>query len=154
MEYLPMIAAAVVALSFFAAEGKAKKETLLFRVLFSCLFVLLPVVFLIAKGRIAAPLTFALPAFLAGKKLFLVYLGVLNALTFAAFGFDKLAAVRQRKRIRIGTLLGLSFLGGSLGGLLAMYVFRHKTQKSYFTVGIPAIIITQALVVFFWMNAR
>ena len=58
----------------------------------------------------------------------------------------------RRGRIRILTLLGLSFIGGSVGGLIAMYAFRHKTKKDYFTVGLPLIMVMQVVVVFYLMN--
>ena len=49
-------------------------------------------------------------------------------------------------------MLGLAFIGGSLGGLIAMYAFQHKTKKDYFTVGIPLIMVMQAVVIFYLMN--
>lgn len=61
----------------------------------------------------------------------------------AAFAIDKIAAIEGRSRIRIVTLLGLAFIGGSIGGLIAMYLFRHKIRKDYFTVGIPLIMVMQ-----------
>ncbi len=67
---------------------------------------------------------------------------------------DKHNAEQRRSRIRIVTLLTLSFIGGSIGGLIAMYLFHHKTQKDYFTVGLPLMIIMQVLVVFYLMNGR
>ena len=76
----------------------------------------------------------------------------MNAVTFAAFGIDKWKAVRNRKRIRIVTLLALAFLGGAAGGLAAMYLFRHKVRKSYFAVGLPMILAVQVLAVFCVMN--
>ena len=69
------------------------------------------------------------------------------------FAIDKVNARAHRSRIRIVTLLGLSFAGGSIGGLISMYLFRHKTQKDYFTVGMPLIIIMQIVVIFYVMNA-
>lgn len=72
--------------------------------------------------------------------------------TFAVFGLDKIAAIEKRSRIRIVTLLGLCFIGGSVGGLGAMYLFHHKTKKDYFTVGVPRIIVMQAVVIFYLMN--
>lgn len=73
-------------------------------------------------------------------------------MTFITFAVDKLAAIGHRSRIRIVTLLGLAFIGGSFGGLLAMHLFKHKTKKDYFTVGIPLIIVIQTVVTFYWMN--
>lgn len=67
----------------------------------------------------------------------------INLITFAAFGIDKCAAIKHRSRIRVVTLLGLAFAGGSVGALLAMHLFRHKTRKLLFTVGIPWMLVLQ-----------
>ena len=77
---------------------------------------------------------------------------IINFITLAAFAIDKIAAIEGRFRIRIVTLLGLAFIGGSLGGLIAMYLFRHKIRKDYFTVGIPLIMLMQVFVIFYFMN--
>ena len=66
---------------------------------------------------------------------------------------DKIAAIERKSRIRIVTLLGLSFVGGSIGGIIAMYLLRHKTRKDYFTVGLPLIIVMQIVLLFYVMNA-
>mgnify|MGYP000674130301 FL=1 len=79
-------------------------------------------------------------------------IGIMNLVTFIVFAIDKANARANRSRIRIVTLLGLSFAGGSVGGLISMYLFRHKTQKDYFTVGMPLIIVTQIVVLFYAMN--
>lgn len=81
-------------------------------------------------------------------KLFAVYLIVINIITFAAFAIDKAKAVKHKFRIKEATLLGLSFIGGSVGGLIGMYSFHHKTKKPVFAVGIPLMIILQAAAVF------
>ena len=52
------------------------------------------------------------------------------------------------------TLLALAFAGGSIGSLIAMYAFHHKTKKDYFTVGVPLILIMQIVVVFYIMNIK
>lgn len=82
----------------------------------------------------------------------MVYLGIIKLITFVAFAIDKMKAVGHRSRIRIVTLLGLAFVGGSIGGLLAMYLLHHKTNKDYFTVGISLIILMQVVVVFYVLN--
>ena len=69
-----------------------------------------------------------------------------------AYGVDKLNAMNGRSRIAIVTLLILAGVGGSIGGLIAMYLFRHKTNKDYFTVGIPLILLMQITVIFYVMN--
>lgn len=80
------------------------------------------------------------------------YWEAVNILTFIIFGIDKWAAIKKRSRIKVLTLLGLSFVGGSFGGLLAMNFFRHKTKKKYFTLGLPLMLLMQAIVIFYLMN--
>lgn len=70
-----------------------------------------------------------------------IYLIIINLITFIVFGVDKRAAIKKRSRIRVSTLLLLSFVGGSLGGFSAMYLFRHKTKKWQFTIFIPLMLI-------------
>lgn len=57
------------------------------------------------------------------------YLLIINIVTFATFAIDKIAAIRHKTRIKVATLLGLSFVGGSIGALIGMYLLRHKTKK-------------------------
>ena len=78
-----------------------------------------------------------------------LYLIVVNILTFLVFGIDKRKARKGRWRIPEATLIGLSAAGGSIGALLGMHLFRHKTQKRKFTLGIPAILIIQAVLAYF-----
>ena len=66
---------------------------------------------------------------------------------------DKYAAIKGKWRIPVATLLGFSFAGGAIGGIIAMYLFHHKTQKNYFAVGLPMMIVTQIVVLFYCMNA-
>ena len=68
------------------------------------------------------------------------------------FVIDKVNAAENRSRIRIVTLLGVAFIGGFVGGLMAMYLLHHKTKKDYFTVGIPLIMIMQVVVAFYILN--
>ena len=65
----------------------------------------------------------------------LFYLAGVNLAAFAAFGIDKWKAVRHRWRIPEATLLGLSLIGGALGGLAGMRLFHHKTRKARFFRG-------------------
>ena len=75
------------------------------------------------------------------------YLLIINIIALVMFAIDKLAAIWGRSRIREVTLLGLTALGGSLGGLIAMYVFRHKIRKKRFSIGVPLIMVLQIIVV-------
>ena len=76
----------------------------------------------------------------------ILYLVIINVITFVIFGVDKYKAIRQEWRIRESTLLGLALIGGSIGGWLAMYIFHHKTKKVKFFVGIPVILAIQIVV--------
>ena len=109
---------------------------------------------MIIKGYIAENLTIAFWKFFDEHTILLSYLGIINFVSFAAFAVDKFAAIEHRSRIRIVTLLGLSFIGGSVGGLIAMYLFRHKTKKDYFTVGLPLILVMHVLIIFYLMNIK
>ena len=82
-------------------------------------------------------------------RAFFIYLIVINFLTFLIFGIDKRKARRGKWRIPEGTLIWMSIIGGSIGALMGMYLFRHKTQKRKFNLGIPAILLAQAILAYF-----
>ena len=70
-----------------------------------------------------------------------VYLLIINILSFIIMGIDKLQAIRNRQRISEISLLFISLIGGSLGTLLSMFTFRHKTKKAKFIILIPLFLI-------------
>ena len=74
---------------------------------------------------------------------FHLYLLLINALAFVLMLADKQKARKNRWRIPERTLLLTALLGGSVGALLGMYLFRHKTRHLKFTLGVPAILIGQ-----------
>lgn len=76
-------------------------------------------------------------------------MAVINVITFAVFGIDKLKAVKNRWRVPEKILFLLALLGGSLGAIIGMYSFRHKTKKIAFRIGIPAILIVQIIFIYF-----
>ena len=83
--------------------------------------------------------------------LLLLYLLIINLVTFLVFGLDKWKAKRKEKkdsvrRIPEKTLFLLSALGGSIGALLGMKVFHHKTLHKSFRFGIPAILALQIVI--------
>lgn len=70
---------------------------------------------------------------------FILYLVVINIITFFVYGIDKIKAKYDRWRISERTLLLLALVGGFIGAAVAMQVFRHKTQHRQFTIGVPLI---------------
>ena len=85
-------------------------------------------------------------------SLILLYLLIINALAFLLMLADKRKAEKNLWRIPESTLLTAAAFGGSIGALIGMYRFRHKTRHLKFTLGIPAILIAQiALVVFLFL---
>ncbi len=79
-------------------------------------------------------------------ELFIKYIIIINIVTFILYGVDKWKAVHGKWRIREATLLGAAFVGGSVGGLAGMYIFRHKTKKRYFALGVPIMLLVQIAV--------
>lgn len=78
-------------------------------------------------------------------SLIIYYLVAINIVVFFVYGIDKLKAKRNRWRIPESTLLLLAVIGGSVGALLGMKVWHHKTMHKKFTYGIPFIIAVQIL---------
>ena len=71
----------------------------------------------------------------------------LNILTFIVYGVDKWRAAHNRWRIPEATLLGLAIIGGSIGALLGMKVWHHKTKHKKFVLGLPLILIAQLVII-------
>ena len=78
-------------------------------------------------------------------KLLLYYLLIINAAGLLLMLVDKWKAKKNRWRVRESTLLLIAALGGSVGSLLGMYLFRHKTLRLKFTLGIPLILAGQCI---------
>ena len=82
-----------------------------------------------------------------------IWLLLINVITFLVFGLDKWKARRKEKnekvrRVPRRALLLLAALGGSVGALLAMKAFRHKTLHKAFRFGVPLILALQIMVPF------
>ena len=76
-------------------------------------------------------------------KYLLIYLLVINIAAFLMMGIDKRKAVKERWRISEKALFAAAFLGGSIGAMLGMKAFHHKTLHKKFTIGMPAVLILQ-----------
>ncbi len=85
-------------------------------------------------------------------KLLHIYLLIINALAFLLMRIDKQKAKKNRWRIPEAVLLGISAIGGSLGGLLGMLVFRHKTKHCRFVFGIPLMLCLHLAFLIYFRN--
>ena len=82
-----------------------------------------------------------------------LYLIVVNIAGFAAVGIDKGRAKKRAYRIPEANLFMLAIIGGSLGSILGMHLFHHKTRHLYFLYGLPAILVVQLLIVIaLWLS--
>ncbi|MCI9387413.1 MAG: DUF1294 domain-containing protein [Lachnospiraceae bacterium] len=77
-----------------------------------------------------------------------LYLAVMNLTGFAMMGIDKRKAVKRLWRIPESTLFVIAIIGGSVGSIIGMRVFHHKTRHWYFVLGMPLILILQVLLVY------
>lgn len=78
------------------------------------------------------------------------YLLIINAAGLLLMLTDKGKAVRKVWRIPEWFLLTVALIGGSLGSLLGMYLFRHKTKKPKFALGLPAIFCLHLILWFYF----
>ena len=76
----------------------------------------------------------------------LAYLLIMNVIAFALMGADKGKAKTGKWRVPEKTLFLSTILGGSIGAIAGMQVFRHKTKHWYFKYGMPAILVLQIIV--------
>ncbi len=79
---------------------------------------------------------------------FAIYFFVINIIGYAIMGIDKKRAIRGAFRISEASLFLVALIGGSLGSILGMQRFRHKTRHWYFKYGMPAILLLQILMIF------
>lgn len=73
------------------------------------------------------------------------YLLAINIVTFFVYGIDKYKARKEKWRISEATLLMLAAIGGSIGALLGMKTWHHKTKHKKFKYGVPAILLLQII---------
>ena len=85
-------------------------------------------------------------------KFIFVYIVFTNILLFTLMAIDKQKAKLRQWRISEKTLFILAIIGGSIGGILGMYTFRHKTKHLKFTLGFPIIIVFQLIVILLFFN--
>lgn len=79
------------------------------------------------------------------SKIILIYLLLINIGGFLSMYIDKRRAVKKKWRIPEKTLFLIAIIGGSIGSILGMHLFRHKTKHWYFLYGMPCILILQII---------
>ncbi len=82
------------------------------------------------------------------------YVAAINVVTFFVYGLDKSKAKARQWRIPEAQLIFLAVIGGSVGALLGMRVFHHKTRKPKFRIGIPVILIIQLIIICFVLSGN
>lgn len=132
-------------LAFFLWDRKSNKMNLTWRIFAITLLIIQVVIVAAIYGPHSVMVKQSISDFLNDNKWILIYLAMINLVTFIFFAVDKWKAMHGKWRIRILTLIGLAFAGGTIGGLAAMYLFRHKTTKPYFTFGLPMILLAQVV---------
>ena len=91
--------------------------------------------------------------FMNAITLIIIYFIILNILGFALMGIDKRKAIKHLWRIPESVLFIVAIIGGSIGSILGMQVFRHKTRTWNFVYGMPAILIIQVILLLLILNA-
>lgn len=79
--------------------------------------------------------------------LILTYVIVVNLVSFFVMGIDKRKARKRAFRIPEATLFVLALIGGSLGSIIGMHLFHHKTRHWYFLYGMPVILALQVILI-------
>ncbi len=80
-------------------------------------------------------------------RLLTYYLIAVNVIAWIAYGLDKWKARRGKWRIPERTLLIIALIGGSVGALAGMLMFRHKTKKAKFVISIPVMLVVHCVIV-------
>ena len=122
-----------IILGILLFDRNLKKDNIMYKVFAICIFIIELMIYIIIKYKLFN-ISFWL-LFIKYKWL-LIYIIVINIITFIIFTLDKIKAIYHKWRFKVGTLLLLCFMGGSIGGLVSMYLFKHKIRKNYFTIGI------------------
>lgn len=86
-----------------------------------------------------------------GLRNIILYLIIINLIGFFTMLIDKYKAKKGFWRTPEKTIFIITLLGGGIGTITGMYLFRHKTKKLKFTIGLPTILISEILVVVYFL---
>ena len=81
-------------------------------------------------------------------QILLAYFLLINAIGFLLMLVDKYKAKRNLWRIPEATLMGVAAIGGSIGTIAGMNLFRHKTKHPKFYIGLPVILALQIVLTY------
>lgn len=84
-------------------------------------------------------------------KLLWIYIAIMSVVLFAVMGWDKISAMRQKRRVPEAMLFLLAVIGGAPGGVMGMVCFRHKIRKGMFVLGFPVLAVLWIAAVF-WLT--
>lgn len=76
-----------------------------------------------------------------------IYLAIVNIIGFIIMGIDKKRARKKAWRIPEATLFLIALIGGTIGSIIGMYTFHHKTRRWYFVYGMPAILLLHIVII-------
>ena len=82
-----------------------------------------------------------------------IYLILINLVAFTLYSYDKVQAIKNLnniQRVSEKKLLFSAFIGGTIGSIISMFIFRHKIKKPSFVIKFSIIVIAQALAIFFY----
>lgn len=85
------------------------------------------------------------------REILFIYYIIINLINFILFYSDKKRARNRKWRILESTLLFVSLLGGALGGLIGMKIFKHKTKNIKFIIGMPLILIINIFILKYFL---
>ena len=82
----------------------------------------------------------------------MLYFMIINLVGFVMMCADKQLAIHHKNRVPEKVLFLIAIIGGSLGGILGMYAFRHKTKHVSFVIGMPVILIIQLVLTYLFLR--
>ena len=85
----------------------------------------------------------------------IAYFAAVNLIGYASMGIDKYRAQNHKWRISEAMLFFFAIIGGSIGSIIGMKFFRHKTKHKLFTIGLPIVLVIQILLILYlWLGPQ
>ena len=84
-------------------------------------------------------------------EMIICYVIIINIIGFLIMGIDKYKAQKGFWRTPEKTIFVITLLGGGIGTVSGMYLFRHKTKKMKFTIGLPTILFSEIFAIIYFV---